>query len=111
MVKNSVDVHVCKTFCSCVTLEIHFLAIILTPCTYFKIHVLLVSTVGFNLRDWFEILNKEILCRRSQYTNFLKWIMVDKMLVVNVCQPNGKSWGWGGGEIALMNMVIRTKRI
>ena len=54
-------------------------------------------------------LNKEILCRRSQYMYFLKWIMTDKML--GVYQPNGKSWGWGGGEIALMNMGIRTKRI
>ena len=34
---------------------------------------------------------------------FLKWIMADKLLGL------GKSWGWGGGEIALMNMGIRTK--
>ena len=40
---------------------------------------------------------------------FLKWIMADKLL--GPYQPNGKSWGWGGGEIALMNMRIRTKRI
>ena len=40
---------------------------------------------------------------------FLKWIMADKLL--GLYQPNSKSWGWGGGEIALMNMGIRTKRI
>ena len=40
---------------------------------------------------------------------FFKWIIADKLL--GLYQPNGKSCGWGGGEIALMNMGIRTKRI
>ena len=40
----------------------------------------------------------------------LKWRMADIKLL-GVYQPNGKSWGWGEGEIALMNMGIRTKRI
>ena len=39
----------------------------------------------------------------------LKWRMADKLS--GLYQPNGKSWGWGAGEIALMNMGIRTKRI
>ena len=54
-------------------------------------------------------MDKEILCTGSQHMYFLKWIMADELL--GLYQPNGKSWGWSGGEIAVMNMGIRTKRI
>ena len=39
---------------------------------------------------------------------FLKRIIADKLL--GLYQLSVKSCGWGGGEIALMNMAIRTKR-